>query len=557
MSNHVSHAALPYPIKGARFTIALPFRLAGGVLTDPSAADTEFSLDAGAFSDCAEEVTTLSGSNGMGYITLTGAETNGSLLAVASKSSNDLETPVVLFPRVLASVSTGTLSAGSAGGGTLAPVLAYDVTGCFIMTTGGTGGGGTGGANNQARKIVTYTVSTGAFTVTPNWETTPSTDTTYTVLLPEGHTLGTLKALNPTTAGNTLDVTATGGAGIDWSNVEAPTTTLNLSGTTIKTATDVATAIATAQTEITETGADVDELITSLATAQTGITEIAVDTDTIITNVATAQTEITETGADVDEIISTLATMTTNLQEANDDLDELITTAGTLATTTALATAQTAITEIAVDTDSLITSLSTAQTGITEIATDTDTILTNLATAQTEITETGADVDELIATAATLATAAGIAAEVQTGLTAQGYTSGRADLLDHLDADVSSAGGGSDPLLNDVPGSYAAGTAGYILGTNLDAAVSSVSGVVYGEAGSVTYTFTVYDTDDTTPLAGAAVYVSSDSAGVHRSQTKLTDSVGHVQFALDPGTVYLWPSRVDRVFVVPITETVS
>ncbi len=39
--------------------------------------------------------------------------------------------------------------------------------------------------------------------------------------------------LQPTTAGRTLDVSATGGAGIDWSNVEAPTTTVNLSGTTV------------------------------------------------------------------------------------------------------------------------------------------------------------------------------------------------------------------------------------------------------------------------------------------------------------------------------------
>jgi hypothetical protein len=40
-------------------------------------------------------------------------------------------------------------------------------------------------------------------------------------------------ALRPTTAGRTLDVSAAGNAGIDWSNVEAPTTTVNLSGTTI------------------------------------------------------------------------------------------------------------------------------------------------------------------------------------------------------------------------------------------------------------------------------------------------------------------------------------
>ncbi len=48
-------------------------------------------------------------------------------------------------------------------------------------------------------------------------------------------------ALKPTTAGRTLDVSAGGEAGIDLANVGSPSTTLNLSGTTIKTATDIET----------------------------------------------------------------------------------------------------------------------------------------------------------------------------------------------------------------------------------------------------------------------------------------------------------------------------
>lgn len=50
-----------------------------------------------------------------------------------------------------------------------------------------------------------------------------------------------LAALRPTTADRTLDVTATGEAGIDWANIGSPTTTVNLSGTTVKTATDLET----------------------------------------------------------------------------------------------------------------------------------------------------------------------------------------------------------------------------------------------------------------------------------------------------------------------------
>lgn len=211
MANHASHAALPYPIKGARFTVIVPLLDADGDPTAQTTPDTELSKDNGAAADAAEEVSATSGMDGMGMLTFTGAETDCSTLAANFKAaSGPKATLMTLYPRVLAEIGTGTLSAGSAGGGTLGTVLLYDVTGCFVRTTGGTGGGGTGGANNQARKIATYNTSTGAFTVVPNWETTPSTDTTYVLLLPEGVTLGMLKALNPSTAGRTVGIESNG-----------------------------------------------------------------------------------------------------------------------------------------------------------------------------------------------------------------------------------------------------------------------------------------------------------------------------------------------------------
>lgn len=45
--------------------------------------------------------------------------------------------------------------------------------------------------------------------------------------------------LTPTVAGRTLDVSATGEAGIDWANVGSPTTTVGLSGTTVGTSTTI------------------------------------------------------------------------------------------------------------------------------------------------------------------------------------------------------------------------------------------------------------------------------------------------------------------------------
>lgn len=238
MANSMAHAHI-YPIKGARFTMLVPYLDADGDPLDPTTPDTEVSIQGGAFADATEEVTTITGSNGVGYITLTGAETNGNLVAVAFKvASGPKATLILLQPRELMVISSGTLSAGSAGGGTLNPILPYDITGCFIRSTGGTGGGGTGGANNQASRIDSYDRSTGVFTCA-NLEVAWDSTTTYRVLLPEGMTLGVLKTLNPTSEGRTLDVSAAGEAGLDWANIGAPTTTQGLSGTTIKNTTDV------------------------------------------------------------------------------------------------------------------------------------------------------------------------------------------------------------------------------------------------------------------------------------------------------------------------------
>ena len=55
-------------------------------------------------------------------------------------------------------------------------------------------------------------------------------------------TLRAQASLYPTTLGRTLDVSTTGEAGIDFANIGSPTTTVNLSGTTIKAVTDMVTA---------------------------------------------------------------------------------------------------------------------------------------------------------------------------------------------------------------------------------------------------------------------------------------------------------------------------
>lgn len=90
-------------------------------------------------------------------------------------------------------------------------------------------------------------------------------------------------ALRPTTAGRTLDVSAGGEAGVDWANVGSPTTSLNLSGTTIATTQKVD--IETIKTQSVTAGAGVTFPATIAST-----TNITAGTITTVTNLTNAPT---------------------------------------------------------------------------------------------------------------------------------------------------------------------------------------------------------------------------------------------------------------------------
>lgn len=114
------------------------------------------------------------------------------------------------------------------------------------------------------------------------------------------------KALEPTTAGRTLDVSTTGEAGIDWANVGSPTTSLNLSGTTISTSQAIASvsgavgsvtgAVGSVTARVT---ANADQLAGQTVTAAAGVTfpasvasptNITAGTITTVTNLTNAPT---------------------------------------------------------------------------------------------------------------------------------------------------------------------------------------------------------------------------------------------------------------------------
>lgn len=99
--------------------------------------------------------------------------------------------------------------------------------------------------------------------------------------------------LRPTTDGNTLDVTSTGAAGIDWGNVENPTTAVDLSGTDIQLCDTVTTLTGhTAQTGDTY----------ALANGATGFAAIDTVVDTILVDTADMQPRVAAIETDTNEL---------------------------------------------------------------------------------------------------------------------------------------------------------------------------------------------------------------------------------------------------------------
>src|SRR5690606_27389470 len=132
-------------------------------------------------------------------------------------------------------------------------------------------------------------------------------------------TLRKNSALKPTTAARTLDVSAGGEAGVDWANVGSPTTTVNLSGTTVKTATDVETDTADIQSRLpaalvsgridASVGAMAANVVTASAIAADAITDAKVAADVTIASVTGAVGSVTgNVGGNVTGSVGSVAT---------------------------------------------------------------------------------------------------------------------------------------------------------------------------------------------------------------------------------------------------------
>lgn len=245
--------ALPYPVYGLPYVVTFPLLDADGDPVSPSSPDSEISKNGDTFADCTNEATEIATSSGSCYLSLTGTELTTDVATVQVKSTGAKTTVLTLYPRKLVSIRSGT----SASGGVSTSTIVLDASASAIddfyngMIVAAVIDGTT-----EVRMITDYTGSTQTATVTPDWNTAPDNNDTFTVYRPDGvqiqqantthlnstaqtaRDIGASVLLSNGTGTGQLKL-ASGYVAITLADVASPTTTVNFSGMTIKTATDV------------------------------------------------------------------------------------------------------------------------------------------------------------------------------------------------------------------------------------------------------------------------------------------------------------------------------
>lgn len=416
-------------------------------------------------------------------------------------------------------------------------------------------------------QIIDYTGSTKTVTL--------AAAGTYTAAATDNFSLMGPMPIQATIIGRTLDVTATGVAGIDWGNVENPTTTVTLSGTTVKTATDVETDTADIQARLpaalvsgrmdASVGAMESNVMTAAAAAADLTTEIQSGLATAA-SLATAQADLDIlTGADGAIIASGTQTfnMTGNLSGSVGSVTgnvggNVTGSVGSVATggISAASFAAGAIDSAAIAADA-IGSSELAATATAEIASAVRTELT------TELARVDVAISTRLATAGYTApldaagtrTAVGLAsANLDTQLAALPTAGENADavweeaIADHSGTAggtaeaLNAAGAAGDPWTTALPGAYGSGSAGNIIGNRIDAAIStratpaqvnSEADAALADVGLTTTITGRIDAAISTRLESAS-YSAPPSAATIASQvrTELTTELGRIDAAI-------------------------
>ncbi len=183
--------ALIQPIYNCKHREYVTLLDSDGAPIAPSSPDTELSLDGAAFGDASNELSEIS--NGDCSLDLDYDEMAAQVVWVRPKSTGALTRSFKIYPQRFPVLRANTAQAGAAGSITLdAGASAKDgaYVGCFVRGSNNT----PAGIQGEVRKIITYTGSTKVAEVAPNWENTPTSSTTFEVLVPDDLAIATLLA---------------------------------------------------------------------------------------------------------------------------------------------------------------------------------------------------------------------------------------------------------------------------------------------------------------------------------------------------------------------------
>ena len=171
---------LGQPIWGCPFTLTFPITDRYGTRQTGLAtvADSEVSLDGGAFADCTAEIAEI-GATGWYTITLTAASMQASTVAY-QVTSGGYGYNCTLYPVRCAVVLDSQATAGGAATLTLAAGTVFEddqYNGYILFLDADTGAG-------QAARVIDSVGSTRVLTVQANWLTQPDATTDYQLLMP-------------------------------------------------------------------------------------------------------------------------------------------------------------------------------------------------------------------------------------------------------------------------------------------------------------------------------------------------------------------------------------
>ena len=488
--------ALPYPVYGAPYTIVFPvLDNDGDLVTAAAALDSEVSKNGDTFADCTNEATEIATSSGVYYLSLTGTEMTTDIASVIVKTTtaDAKTTPVVLYPRKLVTLRTGTSQGGAAGYITLdasAGTVNDMWNGCLCVAVID--------SNTEARIITDYDGSNQQASVTPGWNVAPDADDTFTIYLPEGMQLPTSFVSDGTAAGQlniTSGVVDANAAQVSGDSAAADALELlveNCKGADHKVlvSSDAQDLSATLDVNAKTLGND---CITSAKYDESSAFPVKSED--------AGATQIARVGADAD-----------TLETLSDQID----LQATLAICTETRMAELDAANLPADVDAILADTGTdgvvlANDAITSAKYDESTAfpVKSADTGATQIARTGADAD-------TLETLSDEIAAVSGGM---GTEANQVLMLEDLE---------------DIKGT------GFVKDTN---SLVDILGSLGSGADSVT--ITVLEDDAVTPVADVDVWITTDEAGAAIvAGTSQTDSSGQVTFMLDGGSTYwLWRQK--------------